>query len=61
MKCVFSSVQFLSETFTIPKRIQRDVIINLHRSSCEVPVTLVRYQSNVNRLNMRSRVQKFPA
>ena len=28
----------LSETFLIPRRIQGDIIINVHRSSYEVPV-----------------------
>ena len=31
---------FFSETFLIPRRIQRDVIPNVHRSSCKVPATL---------------------
>jgi hypothetical protein len=34
-------------TFLILRRIQRD-IINLHRSSCEVPVILVRFGRNFN-------------
>jgi hypothetical protein len=32
----------LSETFLILRRIQRDIIINIHRSSCKVLVILVR-------------------
>jgi hypothetical protein len=34
------SPQLLSETFLILKRIQRDIIINIHRSSCIVPLFL---------------------
>jgi hypothetical protein len=37
------SVQLLSETFLILRRIQRDIIINVHRSSCKVPVILARF------------------
>jgi hypothetical protein len=41
-KCVFwFSLQLLSETFLIPRRTQRDIIINVHRSWCRVPVILV--------------------
>jgi hypothetical protein len=40
-KCVFwFSPQVLSETFVILGRIQEDIIINLHRSSCKVSVIL---------------------
>ena len=39
--CVFNclSLQLLSEIFLIQKRIQQD-IINVHRSSCKVPIIL---------------------
>jgi hypothetical protein len=41
IKCVFwFCVQLLSETFLIPRRIQRDIIINVDRSSCKVPLFL---------------------
>ena len=40
-KCVFwFSLQLLSETFLIPSRIVRDMIKNVCRSSCKVPVIL---------------------
>jgi hypothetical protein len=41
IKCVFwFSVQLLSETFLILRRIQRDIIINVHRSLCKLPLLL---------------------
>ena len=33
----------LCVTFLIVRRIRRDNIINVHRSSCKVPVILVRF------------------
>jgi hypothetical protein len=39
IKCVFwFSLHLLSETFLILRRIQRDITINVHRSSCRVPL-----------------------
>jgi hypothetical protein len=41
IKCVFwFSLQLLSETFLILIRIQRDIIINVRRSSCKAPLFL---------------------
>ena len=41
IKCVFwFCLQLLSEKFLIVRRIQRDIIINLHKSSCKVPLLL---------------------
>ena len=43
-KCVFRfSIQLLSETFFILRRIQRDIIKNVYRSSCKVPVIVVTF------------------
>jgi len=43
MNCVFEfSVQLLSKTFLNLSKIQSDIGINRRRSSCEVPVILVR-------------------
>jgi len=36
------STTFL-ETFLILRKIQRDIIMNVHRSACEVPVIHVRF------------------
>ena len=42
IKCVFwFSLQPLSETFILLGRIQRGIIINVHRSSCTIPDILV--------------------
>jgi len=35
--------QLLFESFLILRRIKRDSTINVHRSSCKVPVILVRF------------------
>jgi hypothetical protein len=44
------SLQLLSETFLILKRIRRHTAINVHMSSCKVPVILVRFYSNLTPL-----------
>ena len=44
IKCVFGfSLQLLSETFLIIRRIQRDIVINVKTTSCKVPVILTRF------------------
>jgi hypothetical protein len=46
-KCVFwFSLQFLSEIFLILRRTERDMIRNIYRSSCKVPVIIVRFEWN---------------
>jgi hypothetical protein len=42
IKNVFLSPQILSETFHILRRTQRDIIINVYRSSCKLSLFLVR-------------------
>jgi hypothetical protein len=39
--CVLLSLQILSKTFLILRRVQQNIIINVQRSSCKVPVILV--------------------
>ena len=42
VKCVFSvSLQIFPATFLISRRIQRDIFINVNRSSCEVGLSAV--------------------
>jgi hypothetical protein len=38
---ILFSLQLLSEIFLILRRIQRDTIINVHKFSCKVPITIV--------------------
>jgi hypothetical protein len=52
IKCVFLfSVQLLSETFLIVRRIHQNVVMNVHRSSCKVAIILLRFQWNFNFLD----------
>ena len=56
-KCVFwFSVQLLSETFLILRRTERDMIKNVYRSSCTVPViVVVRFSVNCSFLDIISK------
>ena len=42
MRVFFFSLQLLPEAFLILRRIQRDIIINVHRASRKIPLILVR-------------------
>jgi len=42
IKCILISVHIWSEKFPVPRRLERDIIINVKRSSFRVPVILVR-------------------
>jgi hypothetical protein len=44
-----------SGTFIIPRSVQRDIVINAHRSSCKVPVILVRFKWNPDFLDSFSK------
>ena len=49
IKCVFwFSLQLLSETFLILRRIQRDTVINVYTSSCRISSIVLRYWWNLN-------------
>ena len=43
---IFSII--LSETILIPRRIQRNIVINVHRSSCKVRVIIIIFQRHLN-------------
>jgi hypothetical protein len=54
----------VSETFLILRRMNGGIIINIHtrRSSCKIPVVLVRFQSNFNfldRLSENNQIKKL--
>jgi len=47
-KCVFwFSLQVWSVAFFILRKIQRDVVTNVHRSSCTVPINIFRFDENL--------------
>jgi hypothetical protein len=51
IKCVFwFTLQRLSEIFLVLRRTERDIIINVQRSLCKVPVILVTCYCNLNSL-----------
>jgi hypothetical protein len=45
------SLQLLSETFLIPRRIEGNMIKNVHCSSCKVTIIFVRFWWNLNSLD----------
>jgi hypothetical protein len=49
--CVLIFFTALSEIFLILRRIKRDIIITILRSSCIVPVIIVRFQWSLNSLD----------
>jgi hypothetical protein len=52
VKCVFClSLQIVSETFPILRKIQRGTVICVPRSSCKVPVVRIRFKRNLNFLD----------
>jgi hypothetical protein len=60
IKCAFwCSLQLLSETFLILRRIERDRIKNVYWSSCKVPVVIVRCWWNLKFLDRFSKNTEF--
>jgi len=60
--CVLIFSTILSQIFLVLRRIQRDIIINLNRSSCTVPVVLARLQRNLkffDRLSGNTEIRNF--
>jgi hypothetical protein len=47
VKCLFSFLLNLSETFLILRRIELDIIINIYGSLCKVPAIRVNYNYDV--------------
>jgi hypothetical protein len=52
---VFIFSKNLPETFVVLRSIKRHIIINAHKSSCQVSVTFVRFQWNLNFLGRFSK------
>jgi hypothetical protein len=52
-------LQLLSETFLILRRIQRDIIINVHRSLCKVPLLLSDFNETWRLLTYFRKIPKY--
>jgi hypothetical protein len=52
------SLQLLSETFLALGKIQRDAVINVHRSSCKVPVDTVRFSGQIFKKSSNTKFHK---
>jgi len=50
-------LQRFSETFLIPRRIQQNIIINVHRSPRKVPAGLARFNTNFLNKKISKRLQ----
>ena len=58
--CILIYLQCLSGIFLILRRLQQDIVINVHRSSCNGPIILVRFSSNLNFLNRFLKTTQIP-
>ena len=57
---IWFSLQLLSETFLTLRKTEGNSIIHVHRSSCKVPVMLVRFNRNLNFLYRFSKNSQIP-
>jgi hypothetical protein len=60
IKCVFwFSLQILSEIFLIPRKMNRDIVIDMKMYSCKVSVILAKFELNSNFLYTFSKKLKY--
>ena len=60
INCVFLFYQqLLSETFLVPRRVERDIYTYIYLSSCKVTVILVRIYRNLNLSTDFGKIHKY--